>query len=116
MDLGGKPFLTCGEDNLPWQGLSVKETNQQTINQSVNQLGQGRSNAVGTVTLNVSATSTTVEAPTCSTFSVVILSAQTANAAASVTTNYTEAADGSFTITHASNTNADRTYGWIAIG
>jgi hypothetical protein len=101
---------------MPWQSLSVKDTNQQTINQAINQLAQGRSNAVGTVTLNVSATTTTVQAPTCSPESTVFLFPLTANAAASVTTNYTAPAKGSFTIHHASNANVDRTYGWFAVG
>jgi hypothetical protein len=101
---------------MPWQGLSVKEQDPQTINQAIGQLAQGRSNAHGVVTLNVSSTSTTVTTPCCSPQSVVILSAQTADAAASVTTNWVVAATGSFTINHASNTNADRTYGWGIIG
>jgi hypothetical protein len=102
---------------MPWQGLSVKDSNQQTINQAIGQLGQGRSNAHGTVTLNVGpATSTTVTTAVCSALSTVHLHPTTANAAASVPTNSVTASNGSFVINHAANANVDRTYNWAVVG
>ena len=45
--------------------LSTVETDQRKINTAINQLAEGRSNAVGTCTLAAGATSTTVTAKNC---------------------------------------------------
>lgn len=71
-------------------------------------------NNTGTVTLSANATQTVVQAPKCTTSSVVILSAQTANARA-VQWNYI-AGNGSFTIQHATAATTDRRFGYMIVG
>jgi hypothetical protein len=60
-----------------------------------NQLGQGRTNANGTVTLTANDTTTTVVAPNCAEGSGVFLSPRTANAAAA---------------------QVDKSFFWVALG
>lgn len=91
----------------------INEQDLKKINQAIQQLSAGRSNAVGTVTLAVSATSTTVTDRNCATGTTPILTPTTANAAAAQATTYVPKAtigNGSFVIQHASNTQADRTF------
>lgn len=84
---------------------------------AVQQLAAGRSNAVGECTLTASDTSTVVTAVNCGPESVVLLSPLTANAAAAVATTYVSAvAAGSFTLTHANNSQTDKTFGFVCIG
>jgi hypothetical protein len=81
--------------------------------QAIQQLSAGRSNAFGTVTLAVSATSTTVTDRNCASGTVPILTPTTANAAAALATTYLPKAsivNGSFVIQHANNAQADRTF------
>ena len=87
------------------------------IRDATRQLVRGRSNAVGTVTLTVSATTTVVVAPKIvGSGSSIHLMPTTANAAAALATTYIAAANGSFTITHANAATADRTFRWSARG
>jgi hypothetical protein len=82
-------------------------------------LAQGRSNAVGVVTLRASQTTTTVLAPNCGAGSAVFLFPQTANAAAVVASTYILAANvapGNFVITHPSNSNTDKTFSYVCLG
>lgn len=90
---------------------------------SIIQLGQGRLNNVGRVTLTAGATSTVVTvgvskaAVNIGSDCEVFLSPRTANAAAAVATTYISAVgQGTFTITHANNGQTDRTFGWVAVG
>ena len=86
--------------------LSPEESDRRKINTAINQLAQGRSNAVGSVTLVPDAATTVVAAGNCGAGSVVLLSPLTANAAAELAggTLYISAvANGSFTLTHANN-------------
>lgn len=101
------------------QVLALDEKDLKRINSAINQLAQGRSNAVGTVTLTVSAATTVTTATNCGSGSVVVLSPKTANAATELgngTAYISTVANGSFTITHANNAQADRTFGWVALG
>lgn len=85
--------------------------------QAIKELGQGRSNAVGTVTLRASQTTTTVAAPNCGAGNVVLLFPATANAAAIVASTYVSSvAPGQFVITHPSNASVDKTFYWVALG
>lgn len=87
--------------------------------QAIQQLSAGRSNAVGSVTLAISATSTTVSDQNCAAGTTPILTATTANAAAALATTYipkATIANGSFVIQHASNTQADRTFLYALYG
>lgn len=86
---------------------------------AINELGQGRSNAVGTVTLTASVGSTTVTAVTCATGSTPILVPTTAHASAEVgngTIYISAVAAQSFTITHANNAQVDRTFLYFVVG
>ena len=99
--------------------LAPDEKDARKVATAINQLAQGRSNAVGTVTLLANAASTAVTAKNCGAGSVVLLSPLTAHAAAELAagTLYVSAvANGAFTLTHASNAQADRTFGFVAVG
>lgn len=99
---------------------TVVQTNEKDLTKfafAVQQLAMGRSNATGTVTLTTSATTTAVTAPNCGAGSVISLSPKTANAAGALATTYVSAvAAGTFTLTHASNTQTDRTFGFVCLG
>ena len=86
-------------------------------NQAIRDLFAGRSNAVGTVTLRASQTTTTVTAINCGAGSRVFLFPTTANAAAIVAATYVSSVgQGTFTITHTSNANTDKTFHWVCLG
>ncbi len=85
--------------------------------EAINALGNGRSNATGTVTLTASATSTAVTDRRVGIDSVVLLMPTTANAAAAIGTTYVGARGiGSFTLTHANNSQTDRTFAYAIVG
>lgn len=95
------------------------EINVRRIVQSVRELYEGRSNAIGRVTLAASATTTAVTAVNCGLGSVVLLFPETADAAAEVAAGglYVSAVGaGSFTLTHANDASTDRTFAWVALG
>ena len=99
--------------------LAPNETSPRRISAAIRQIIEGRSNAVGTATLTHDgvATTTTVTAPACGQSSAVFLFPTTAHAAAVVATTYVSAvAYGSFTITHATTSNADVTFYYAAFG
>jgi hypothetical protein len=99
--------------NVPGLG----ETSLPRFAQAIRELFEGRSNAVGEVTLTENATTTTVASDTCGDESVILLSPRTANAATAVaTTQVTAVGNGSFTLTHANNAQTDRRFGYVAIG
>lgn len=84
---------------------------------ALDQLAQGRSNAVGSCTLTANAASTVVAAINCGAGSMVFLMPKTANAAGALATTYiATVAAGSFTITHANDANADKTFGYVCLG
>jgi hypothetical protein len=101
--------------------ISPSETSLFRIVASIRQLMEGRSNAVGTVTLahDGSATQTTVSAPTCGPNSAVFLFPTTAHAATVVTGTYIAPSDvtsGQFKITHAATSQTDQTFFYVALG
>jgi hypothetical protein len=99
--------------------LAPSEKDPFKIVMAVRQLVEGRSNATGIVTLAANAATTTVSAPNCAAASVVLLFPATAHAAAIVAATYVRAADitkGQFIVTHASNSDADKTFYWVALG
>ena len=99
--------------------LAPDEKDPRKVATAINQLAQGRSNAVGTVTLVANATTTVVTAKNCGAGSVVLLSPLTAHAAAELgngTIYVSAVANGAFTLTHANNAQTDRTFGYVAIG
>ena len=77
------------------------------------------SNAVGNFTLTANAASTTVTAANCGAASTVLLTPTSAHAAAEVgsgTIYVSAVANGSFTLTHANNSQTDRTFLYAAFG
>lgn len=91
----------------------ITETDLKKIILSIQQLGAGRSNAVGTVTLTLNAATTVVSDLNCAAGSVPILVPTTANAAAEIgngTMYISAVANKSFTITHANSATAGRTF------
>lgn len=94
--------------------LSLKEKNQDTINQAIRELQHGRDNGSGTVVLAVSpATTTTVQHANCSSTSGVQLTPTTLNAAiewGNKTCYVSAVMKGQFTITHSANAATDRTF------
>lgn len=102
--------------------VTILQDNEQEIRKivfAVNQLTQGRSNAIGSVTLTQNAGTTTVSAPTCGSGSTVLLFPETANAAAEFvagTLRIGTISNGSFVITHVNSATASRTFRWVALG
>lgn len=101
-------------------GVYIPDRNEKDLAKfvlSLQQLAQGRSNAMGTVTLTPSATSTVVEAVNCGPGSGVWLFQKTANAAAALSTTYiSSVGKQTFTITHASAASVDRTFFYVCLG
>lgn len=101
--------------NIP----AITEKDPTRINQAIRDLFMGRSNAVGTVTLTASATTTVVAALNIGASSRVFLMPTTANAAADFASGslYISAvASGTFTITHPNDADTDKTFFWVALG
>ena len=99
--------------------LAPGETSISRIVQAIRQLIQGQDNACGTVTLAVSAASTTVAAPNCSSLSSVFLFPTTAHAAAELASGnmYVSAvASGTFTITQTNSATTGRSFNWTTRG
>jgi hypothetical protein len=100
-------------------GISADEKNPRIVAQAIRQLQQGRSNAAGLVTLAINTTTTTVTATNCATGSVPLLTPMTAHASAEFGngTIYISAVNnGSFVITHANNSQNDRTFRFFTPG
>jgi len=100
---------------------ALEERDPKAVIRTVQQLAAGRSNAVGTVTLAVSAATTTVTDMNCSAGSVPLLVPATADAATEdgAGTRYIPAAtitNGAFVIHHANSAVADRTYLYALLG
>lgn len=97
----------------------IDEKDPKNIIRSIRELASGRSNAVGSVTLTASTTTTTVTDINCAAGSVPILTPTTANASAEIgagTIYISAVANKSFTITHASNSQTDRTFKYAILG
>jgi hypothetical protein len=104
-------------------GLSINpgETSPVRIVAILRQLIEGRSNAVGLVTLthDGSSTSTTVTAVNCGPNSVVLMFPTTAHASAVVTGTYVQTTNitaRQFIITHAATAQTDQTFMWVCLG
>lgn len=97
--------------------VSTNETDQTKINRAIQQLEQGRLNVTGTVTLTPNAGVTVVKAANCGAASKVFLTPATLDAAAALASTYiTSVANGSFTISHLSNAQSDRIFGYACLG
>lgn len=99
---------------------SLHEKNPVRILQGIRDLFQGRSNATGSFSLAVApATTTVVTAINCGLDSQVFLTPKTATAAAEYgagTCYVSSIGSGTFTVTHAADAAADRTFGYVALG
>lgn len=100
--------------------VAIVQTNEKDLTKfafALQQLAQGRSNAVGEVTLEVGKETTTVNNQTCGPQSIVLLMPKTKNAAAALATTYVKTtAQGTFTLTHDNATSEDRTFGYVNVG
>ena len=99
---------------LPYAGGTPRETSQ-----VVNNLLDGKSNNTGTFTCTASAATTAVTDFRAGKSSIILLMPQTANAAAEVgngTIHVSTRAKQSFTVTHANNSQTDRTFGYVVVG
>jgi hypothetical protein len=101
------------------------ETDPKKFALAIQSLYNGRSNASGTVTLRAGQTTTTVSpsdannpgAVNVAPQSGVFLFPRSANAAAALATTFVSAVGKqTFTITHASNAQTDRTFFYVAFG
>lgn len=99
--------------------LQPEEKDVKRIVQSVRELVEGRHNAADRFTLTPGAVTTVVTHPNCSKDCEPQFSARTANAAAEIgngTIWISSVDQGSFTVRHANNAQADRTFGYIVTG
>lgn len=82
------------------------DLDKREVSQAIDQLGKGRSNAVGQFDLALNQISTVVPDDNVASDSVVHLSSLNAAAAAELPSTFVSAyAEGSFTVTHLSNAN-----------
>lgn len=103
---------------LPKSGLGVIDFQRRNSEALNNQL-DGRSNAIGTVTLTASQATTTVTDRRVGTASRIVLMPTTANAAAEIATGNMYVSDVTarqFTITHTNNAQTDRTFDYAIKG
>ena len=99
--------------------VSPQEKDPAAFATAIGELYAGRSNASGSVTLAPGAAVTVVNAPNCAPQAAVFLFPRTANGAAAVASTFVPAGavrPGSFTISHANNAQADRTFFYVCIG
>jgi hypothetical protein len=97
----------------------ITETDLKKIVLALQQLASGRSNAVGRVTLSTGMATTVVNDTNCAAGSTPILTPSTAAAAVEQgagTIFVSAVTNGSFTIAHASNATAGRTFLYALLG
>src|SRR3569623_225851 len=92
------------------------EEHKRLLAKTINGVLDGKINSVGSVTLTVSATSTTVTNRLCSSGSFIDIMPTTANAATAKASVYNVPTNGSFVILHASSANADQTFKYVILG
>lgn len=105
-------------NNFPFvpEKVSAEPTFLRLLMKAANRALAGKLNCTGQQTLTASVTSTPVADTRCLANSVVLLQPTTSNAAAALGTTYIVAADGSFIIHHASNSQTDRTFNYAILG
>lgn len=100
-------------------GVSTSEKDPMKFAIAIQSLFNGRSNAAGKATLAAGAASTVISAPNCAAQCSVFLFPATAHAAAELAAGgcYVSAVGKQqFTITHANNSQADRTFFYVCVG
>lgn len=99
--------------------LPSEATNPRDISQVVNGILDGKLNSTGTFTCTVSAATTAVTDYRAGEDSIILLMPTTANASAEIgngTIFISTRAKQSFTVTHANNSQSDRTFGYAVLG
>lgn len=99
--------------------LPSEANNPREISQVVNGVLDGKLNSTGTFTCTASAASTAVTDYRAGLDSIILLMPTTANASAEIGNGsiyVSTRAKQSFTVTHANNSQADRTFGYVIIG
>ena len=99
--------------------VSMPDSSQhlRLISNTVNNTLDGKLNSTGNITLTASATTTTLTDRRIGANSIILFMPTTANGNTAKTNLYVSArADGSATLTHASSSNNDQTFGYIVIG
>ncbi len=97
---------------LPTMGGSARQV-AEVLNRTID----GKLNSTGTVTLTASAASTAVTEERAGSDSVILFMPTTANAAAEMDGMYVSSrGKQTFTITHANNSQTDRTFSYVVIG
>ena len=99
--------------------VNPKEDDVRRVSVAVNLLADNRSDGYGSFTLTANTATTVVTEAKVANYSTIIMTPTTANAAAELGagTIYVSAkADGSFTLTHASNAQVDRTFDYTWSG
>lgn len=102
-----------------WQPKSVEALGQaqQDAGRVINSLLLGKTNNVSTVTLTANSATTTITDPRLTYASFIGLMATTANAATATGNVYVSArGDGTATLTHTNNAQADRTFILLIVG
>jgi hypothetical protein len=90
---------------------------QQRVAESINGLIDGKLDAVSSVTLTVSSATTVVADNRFESTMALFFTATTANAAAAVGGMYVSSrGEGTFTLTHANDANADKTFLYLRVG
>ena len=100
----------------PIRHQSLSEWVRQTV-QAVRLIMNGKINSTGSVTLTGSSATSTLNDILIGNDTVILFMPKTANAAAEMDGMYVSArTSGSATLTHANNSQADRTFDYILIG
>lgn len=105
--------------NYPWPPLTLPDEAQHRyqLAHAIGRLRDGKSEAHGTVTFTANSATTTLSDKRIGVNTVVLLEPRTANAAAANNTWYIATkGDGTATITHANNAQADRLFGYALCG
>lgn len=103
-------------EKIPEMGL-VTPVQLVRIANRINGLIDGKANVTGAVTLRASQATTVIEDNLFESQMVPLLIPITANAAAALATTYVSArARGSFTLTHANNAQADKSFLYVRLG
>ena len=96
---------------------SDPDEHRRLIAEEVFNLGEGKIRSVGSVTLTINVATTTLTDRRIGPSSFVGFMPTTSNAAAGVTALYvTGRGDGTCTLNHANNAQADRTYVYVVLG
>ena len=99
--------------------LPYEATNPREIATVVNNIMNGKINSTGSFTCTASSTTTAITDERAGKNSIILLMPLTANSATEQgngTIFVSTRANGSFTVTHANNSQADRLFGYVIIG